>query len=227
MARYAELKAFYNSSSWQRLRAVTIAERGPVCEKCHKVISNPLDCQIHHKRELTPENVRDINISLNPDNLMVLCHDCHDAIHNRFGHKPEHGVYLVYGPPLSGKTTYVMEHMQRGDLTVDMDALYSAVSLQPEYDKPNELLRNVLGIRDQLLDNIKTRYGKWSSAWVIGGYPDKYRREQLAQSIGAELIFCDVSKDECLRRLEMDDARRCRKDEWTRYIDQWFEKYTA
>jgi hypothetical protein len=227
MAKYAVLKSFYASERWQRFRMALIAERGPVCQKCHRVIGNPIDCTLHHIKELTPENVNDVTISLKPDNIMIVCHDCHDREHHRFGHQSDHGVYIVYGPPMSGKTTYVRQYMNRGDLVVDMDRLYEAVSLLPEYDKPDNLLSNVLGIHNQLIDNIKTRYGKWCSAWVVGGYADHYKRDQLANNLGAELILCDVSKEECLSRLEMDEGRRCRKDEWTKYIGQWFDRYTV
>ena len=78
-----------------------------------------------------------------------------------------------------------------------------------------------------LIDNIKTRYGKWNNAWVIGGYADKYKREKLAEDLGAELVFVEVSKDECLRRLEQDEDRRYRKDEWKKYIEKWFSEYVA
>ena len=30
-------------------------------------------------------------------------------------------VYIIYGSPLSGKTTYVKEHAQKGDLIIDID----------------------------------------------------------------------------------------------------------
>jgi hypothetical protein len=117
--------------------------------------------------------------------------------------------------------------MSRGDLVVDMDRLYAAVSLLPSYDKPDSLLANVRGVHNLLVDNIKTRYGKWDSAWVVGGYADKYKREKVANDLGAELIFCDVSKEECLRRLEVNEERRYRKDEWKLFIEKWFEQYTT
>jgi hypothetical protein len=226
MAKYAILKSFYASGEWQAFRAVIIAERDPICQECGKIIANPLDCHVHHIKELTPENVNDVMISLNPENVLVVCHDCHDKEHHRFGHQQlERGVYIIYGPPLAGKKTFVRQNLKRGDLVVDMDALYTAVSMLPYYDKPDNLLPNVRGIYNQLLDNIKTRYGKWNSAWVVGGYADKYKREKLADDLGAELIFCDVSQGECLRRLEIDEARRYRKDEWEGYISKWFEQY--
>jgi hypothetical protein len=166
-------------------------------------------------------------ISLNPANVLIVCHDCHDEIHNRFGHKPERGIYIVYGPPLAGKKTFVRQNVQRGDIIIDIDALYHAVSGLILYDKPSNLYQNVMAAHNALIDNIKTRYGKWNSAYIIGGYPEKYKRETLADELGAELVFCNVSKDECLRRLEKDEARRCRKDEWTRFVNDWFDRCCA
>lgn len=227
MARYDAQKSFYNSTRWRKFRATILAERDPVCAECGKIITNPLDCELDHIKELTPENVNDPNISLNPDNVQILCHTCHDKKHNRFGQKAEQGVFLVYGPPLAGKNTYVMEHMQRGDLIVDMDKLFSAISLLPEYDKPNELLKNVFGIRDLLIDNIKTRYGKWRSAWIIGTYPDKYQREKIADDTGATIIYCEATQEECMQRLYTDAGRQSRRKEWAEYIGRWFERYVA
>lgn len=227
MAKYSVLKSFYAHESWQQFRVAIIAQRGPVCQKCNKVIANSSDCILHHIKELTPENVSDYNVSLNPENILVVCHDCHDKEHNRFGYQPEHKVYIVFGAPLSGKTSFVRENMHRGDLVVDMDRLYGAVSMLPVYDKPNNLFGNVIGIHNLLIDNIKTRCGKWNDSWVIGGYADRYKREKLAEDLGAELIFCNVSKEECLRRLEKDEDRRYRKDEWKMYIEKWFDTYVA
>jgi hypothetical protein len=48
----------------------------------------------------------------------------------------------------------------------------------------------------------------------------------LANDLGAELIFCNVTLEDCMYRLERDEDRRYRKDEWQRYINKWFESYT-
>jgi predicted kinase len=226
MAKYAVLKSFYASEEWINLRLHLIAERGNKCERCKEIIGRSKDLIGHHKIELTPENVHDRTISLNPELIEIICFDCHNKEHKRFGYQGAKEVFIVFGPPLSGKKTFVREHMARGDIVVDMDALYAAVSMLPSYDKPDNLYTNVLGIYNQLIDNIRTRYGKWHNAWIIGGYADKYKRERLADDLGAELIFCDVSKQECLRRLELDKERQYRKDEWTKYINKWFESYT-
>ena len=203
-----------------------INERGLRCEHCGQRVARSSELTLHHIIELTPENVHDANIALNPINALVVHHACHNQIHGRFGSQMARGVYLVYGPPLSGKTSFVREHMKRGDIVVDMDRLYAAVSMLPEYDKPDGLLSNVMAMQRTLIDNIKTRFGKWHSAWIVGGYADRYRREQLADSLGAELIFCDVSQVECLSRLAVDTDRQHRQDEWRKYIDKWFMEYT-
>ncbi len=222
MVRYSVVKSFLASPAWQNLRMVVLAQRGAKCERCGRVTS---ELELHHVIELTPENVADATVALNPANILVLCHDCHDAAHNRFGRPGERAVWLVYGPPLSGKTTFVRQSMRRGDLVVDVDRLFVAVSMLPDYDKPDALLGNVMRIHELLLDQVKTRYGKWGSAWVVGGFADRYRREKTADELGAQLVFCEAPKELCLARLEADEGRRLRQDEWRQYIDEWFEVY--
>ena len=206
---------------------VVVAQRGLRCERCGEIVAKARDLTLHHIIELTPENASDATIALNPENVLVVHHRCHDALHGRFGHEPEKGVFVVYGPPLSGKSTFVEEHKGRNDLVVDMDRLFAAVTMLPEYDKPDILLPNVRGIYNLLADNIKTRHGRWHSAWVITGGADRYRREGLARDLGAELVFCDVSKDECFRRLELDEGRLFRQVEWRGFIERWFRDYMA
>lgn len=228
MARHSVLQAFYNSDIWKSFRLTLIAERGVnglYCEHCKELMLDPRNITAHHKIELTPDNVHDHAISLNPELIMLVHHKCHNEIHGRFGAKKSRGVYLVYGPPLAGKKTFVNERMMRGDIVVDMDRLFEAVSFQPCYDKPNNLLSNVIGIHNLLLDNIKTRMGRWGDAWVIGGYPDKFKRERTADDIGAELVYIEASKEVCMARLAADSQRQHVQSEWRGYIDKWFDQY--
>jgi hypothetical protein len=228
MAKHAILKTFYASEKWQKLRRVLISERGPICEHCKNIVPRTKDLIGHHTIELTPENVNDYSISLNSEKIELICFDCHNKEHKRFGYQSSNRqVFIVYGPPMSGKASFVKENCNRGDLVVDMDKLYAAVSMLPYYDKPDNLFSNVIGIHNQLIDNIKTRSGKWHNAWIIGGYADKYKRNRLADDLGAELIFCDVSQEECLIRLSLDEDRKYRQEEWQGYIEKWFRSYTV
>ncbi|WP_375104634.1 HNH endonuclease signature motif containing protein [Paenibacillus sp. RS8] len=225
MARHAILQTFYTSENWRVFRLGLILERGNRCQHCGGIIARSIDIIGHHKIELTPENVHDHTISLNPEMVELICYDCHNREHKRFGYQYTKEVYLVYGPPLAGMMDLVRQQMSRGDLIVNMDLLYTALSGLPDYDKPDALYSNVVGVQNLLLDNIKTRLGKWGTAWIIGGYAEKFKRERLAEETGAELIFCSVSREECLSRLESEESLRYRKDEWRGYIEKWFEQF--
>ena len=210
---------FYASKAWRELTYNLKIERGGKCERCG---ARPLHFSSligHHKIELNNDNVDDPNIALNPNSIEIICHRCHDKEHYRFGNKQN--VYIVYGSPLSGKKTMVQELMQYGDIALDMDALYQAITMQPQYIKPKNVRFNVFKLRDSLLDQVKTRYGQWYDAYIIGGYPDKYERERLAQTLGAELIYCESTKEECIERLFKSDKPKV----WLEYITDWWEKY--
>lgn len=213
------LHNFYCRKPWRDLSYSLKIEANGKCNRCKESILDFKYLIAHHKVELTEDNVDEPNISLNPKLIEIICHQCHNKEHRRFGNKKN--VYIVYGSPLSGKTTLVKEIMNYGDIVLDMDALWQAVSFQDEYIKPKNVRFNIFKLRDELLDQVKTRYGNWYDAYIIGGYPDKYERERLAESLGAEVIYCESTKEECIDRLEKSD----KPDSWLQYINDWWDKY--
>lgn len=68
--------AFYQSVEWKRCRKSFILSRYGLCERC----GNP-GTYVHHKDYITSNNVDDVNITLNWNNLELLCHDCHNQEH--------------------------------------------------------------------------------------------------------------------------------------------------
>lgn len=215
-------RKLYTSKAWIDLRFNLIVVRGPVCERCQKVVTNTSKLIGHHKIPLTQQNVNDPAIALNPDLIELLCWSCHNREpHYRNGHS-KHEVFIVYGSPLSGKTTLVNQLAQYGDMIVDVDKIYECISGQALYDKPDNLKYNVFALRDKMLDMIKTRFGNWHDAYVIGGYPNRHERERLAKELGAELIYCESTKQECLER-----AMRLRdvKPGWEKFVEKWWSEY--
>lgn len=71
-------KSFYNSKAWKKCRRDYISKVHGLCERCVEPTPGLI---LHHKIELTPDNMDDPNITLNHDNLEFLCLDCHNAIH--------------------------------------------------------------------------------------------------------------------------------------------------
>lgn len=230
MAKYRVLDMFYKSDDWISFRKAYIIQRmiddhGTDCDYCGQSIDQSADIALHHVEELTPDNVRDVYITMNPENIKQVHRGCHNTIHKHSADAPKK-VYIVYGPPMSGKDTYVNKRKWPGDLIVNMDDLYQAISGRTKYDKPDILYNNVIGVYDFLIDNISTRYGRWDNAWIVGGYADKYKRERLAKQIGADVIYIEASYEECIARLTCDPLRSKRVKEWSGYIKKWFDTYT-
>lgn len=222
------LNGFYQSKPWVKLMAIirmerTNAEGQVICEHCGKPIVHKYDCIGHHIIELTDANVDDATISLNPENIMLVHHRCHNKIHDRLGYYHRQ-VFLVYGSPLSGKSTFVRDNMSEGDFILDVDNIWQCVSGCDRYVKPNRLRSCVFGIRDRMLDMVRMRQGKWLNAWVVGGYPLSSERERLINSLGAREVFVDTPQEECLERLRNISDGRC-VEEWEKYISDWWEKF--
>ena len=74
---------FYGSIAWQNLREAVKKERGGLCERCRKKGIYKAGIVVHHIRELDAANINDPAIALNPENLMLLCVECHAEIHQK------------------------------------------------------------------------------------------------------------------------------------------------
>lgn len=74
-------KPFYNSAKWQSVRRSVLQRSGGLCERCLKKGLITAAVVVHHRIILTPGNIDNAEITLNPDNLEALCQDCHAAVH--------------------------------------------------------------------------------------------------------------------------------------------------
>ena len=216
MTRYQ----FYRCQQWEHLIAQLRIERADengnvICAHCGKPIVKRYDCIGHHKIELTDENVNDYEISLNPDNVELIHFKCHNEIHGRFGNRQQ--VFLVYGAPCAGKTTFVQDQANNDDLIVDLDKLWEAVCISDREHKPNRLKANVFGLRDCLIDQIRTRTGQWRNAYVIGTYPLRTDRDRLCDMLQAQPIYIDTPMKDCIDRAP--------NEKWLGFISDWFLDY--
>lgn len=222
---FQSAKALYKSKQWrdllEKIKLERVSENGELlCGHCGKPILKKYDCIGHHSIELTADNLNDYSVSLNPDNIQLIHFECHNQIHERFEGFTQ-TVYLVYGAPCSGKSSWVRDVATNDDLILDVDRIWKSISVCGEYEKPNRLKKNVFGIRDCVIDQIRTRTGMWKNAYIIGGYPLRSERDRLCDLLNAEPIYIEATKEECLER-----AWGGRPEAWKQYIEDWFLNYT-
>lgn len=207
--RYGTIHDLYVSADFKRLRSVLMNERIGAdgylrCEYCHEPIVRAYDCIAHHVREVTTGNLNDVDVTLNPENIMLVHHRCHNVLHNRFG-RIIRKVYCVYGPSRAGKSTWVEDVRGEGDLLVDMDRIWECIGGRSSLNNGV-----AFSMRDHLYQCILNRLGKWSNAYIVTTRPDVRAMDRL----GAEYVLVDTPEDVCMSRATSDEQRQ--------WIHDWF-----
>ena len=220
-----KLSTFYKDKRWEKLIDTLKQERvngqgDLICEHCGKPIVKAYDCIGHHIIELNEGNVNDLTVSLNQENIMLVHHRCHNIIHERFGYEGTRHIYLVYGSPASGKYEYIKKVAGKDDLILNIDSIYQCISVNDRYMSSKRLSRNVFAIRDLIMDMIATNTGRWKNAYIIGGYPMSSERERIINTLQAEPIYIEATKEECIANASG------RGEQYVKYINEWFDRYT-
>ena len=74
---------FYKSKQWQRCREGYIASVHGLCEDClKKGVYNP-GVIVHHIEHITQANINKPEVTLNFNNLKLVCRDCHAKEHSK------------------------------------------------------------------------------------------------------------------------------------------------
>ena len=197
---------FLNSKLWKEIKDDLWKKRRNekkqiICEHCGEPIIGRHNARLHHKEELTDQNVNDWNISTNYDNLAWVHFDCHNKIHHRFC-KVDRKVYLVVGSPCSGKSTWVENVATPEDMILDFDKLWAAISINPLHVKNNRLTDIAMVLRTTMLEQIQMRSGSWINCYVLTTEPYSDERRRLCIQLGVEeIITMDVDEATCLKRL--------------------------
>jgi len=215
----------------------------PLCERCEKGGLVVIATEVHHIKPWAQHP----DLAFVEDNLESLCEPCHDkskgaglgnvggcgvngmpisALHpwqqsrvqKQIANKPE--ITIVCGPPGSGKTTYVQQHCRPGDLVLDLDTIWQALTGMDLYQKPDSIAPFVYEARDAILRRLDRPHDV-KRVWIIKAAPKAQDREALCSRFNAQALVLLTSESECSRRI----ADRQDKGKWQRIIREWWAEY--
>lgn len=110
-------------------------------------------------------------------------------------------IHVILGAPCSGKSTYVREHAQKGDVIDDFDEIARALGADghlPDGDIKQAAFRARKAVIDYC---VETK----CESWIIHSMPTDEQREAYEKA-GAEQIVMETDMETCLQRAA-DDGR--------------------
>lgn len=130
-------------------------------------------------------------------------------------------VNVVHGAPLSGKSTYVKEHIGENDIVFDFDYLMSSLSGKRVHNHNESIVPYILDIRDLIINKLKGEENI-DNAWIIVTKPTEALKKSLI-GLNAEYIEMKIDINQARKRLiDNPDGRDI--DKWNSLIDRYYGK---
>ena len=130
-------------------------------------------------------------------------------------------IVIIYGPPMSGKTTYVNEQMTDIDIVYDYDALTETITNSPYQTYNANAHQLLLTMRDSMID-----YARWNdkgTMYIITTFLSKPILNRVSQlSLDAKHIKIDTDVNTCIKRLAESDRED--KEHIESVIREWYAK---
>lgn len=191
-------------------------------------------CQVHHSGAKQVEEVRGFGTGVGKDGLPL---DRHHPTYTgrlpgRLGYSIPQGlepsaipVHVVCGSPGSGKTTYVRERANPGDVVVDLDDIIESLG-GVRYTDDVALRKRAMVKRADLLYGLANRDS--GIGWVIVVAPTIEERMAWKKALGklCTVHVLGTTRAECLRRIEHDPQRQKRISFHRHLVDTYFRTRT-
>jgi len=193
-----------------------------VCRYCHEVRKKFIESR-GYDRAVGPDGW-----PLDPNHPANLPRD----VFRRFGFSIPHNlrasaipVFLVCGPPASGKTTWVNTRKAFGDTVISLDDCKIAVGGRA-WDTDRRIFRRAMAYRDSMLRMLALK--TQGRAFVVIGGPTQAERDAWCKALGVEsdnVVVLDTPADECIRRLGADPARALARADLENGVKRWHFLY--
>lgn len=125
-------------------------------------------------------------------------------------------IHVIIGPPCAGKSTYIDDHAQDGDLRIDFDRIAQTLGSPSAHESVGLVRKAAFDAREAAiraaLDDTE------SESWIIHSFPNE-NQMKIYEDAGAEIIELDPGRDECLARAEADGRPQTSIDG----INKWYE----
>jgi hypothetical protein len=130
-------------------------------------------------------------------------------------------IVVLWGPPCSGKSTYIAERMQPGDVRVDLDVIIAALmppSAAP-YSEPHYIRRLALDAREAVMASLH-KVPRDVTAYVIDSNADKAGRARWHRR-GAQVVKVEAPYAVCIAR----GREQGRPPEYEERVRSWFARH--
>ncbi len=129
---------------------------------------------------------------------------------------------IIFGAPCSGKTIYIKDHVGENDIVLSYDDLMAALNLKAIHKKNDNIHGYVIGIRDDLIEKLKSDT-KIDTAYIVTCRVSEKMKANVAD-LSPEYILMDKTREEVYAQMEADETREDRAY-WRGLIDDWFAWY--
>ncbi|HEY3310634.1 MAG TPA: AAA family ATPase [Anaerolineales bacterium] len=141
-------------------------------------------------------------------------------------HKPiPLNVFMVVGPPGSGKNTFVESHKNEFDILIDLDIIKSEIGGLPKYSHfTKDIVDRSIQKRNSIIERMQNIQNSGQQLWFLIGAPDRADREKwktILRPVCVYVISCPL--EICFRRIE---ARNIPTEgELKKAAERWFQDY--
>ena len=122
---------------------------------------------------------------------------------------------VITGAPCSGKTTYLNEHAQPGDVRIDFDTIAQALGSPVRHEHPEHVRMVTIATRRAAITAAIEQHHKGATVWIVDTNPGA--RMLAYRKAGARIVTMTADTDELYRR-----AAASRPPRWRQLIDEYF-----
>lgn len=119
---------------------------------------------------------------------------------------------VITGPPCSGKSTYLREHAQPGEIVIDFDALTQALGSPNPHDHSDPIRAVTIDMRRAAIRSAIQQHERGATVWIVDCNPE-------SRMAGAEVVSLSADPAELHRRASAE-----RPAMWHELIDRHLTK---